>query len=343
MSTTRRRLCLVNPSGGAAGPAAFQRRLADGLAARGHAVAYGLGDQPYQAALVVGGTRDLAGLAGLRRRGIPLLQRLDGINWLHRRVRTGSRHYLRAEINNLLMRLIRRRLASAVVYQSQFARDWWERQFGPAPIPSAVVYNGVPLDRFTPEGEADRPVEGIRMLVVEGRLGGGYEVGLRAAADLAQRLALTTGEPVELVVAGELAQGVRSGFPDIHPARARWLGTVPPDAIPALDRSAHLLFAADLNAACPNAVLEALACGLPVVSYATGALPELVEGQSGMLAPYGGDPWKLEPPDVDGLAQAAAAVLAELEAYRLGARQRAESAFGQERMVEGYLRALGWD
>jgi glycosyltransferase involved in cell wall biosynthesis len=78
------------------------------------------------------------------------------------------------------------------------------------------------------------------------------------------------------------------------------------------------------------------------VAFATGALPELVQGDAGRLAPYGGDPWKLEAPDIEGLAQAAVEVLAEQDRYRRGARARAERAFGQERMVQGYLDALGW-
>ena len=62
----------------------FQYKLADGLQARGIQVCQDLSDTPYQAVLVIGGTRALAGLWRLRRRGIPVVQRLDGMNWLHR-------------------------------------------------------------------------------------------------------------------------------------------------------------------------------------------------------------------------------------------------------------------
>jgi len=120
----------------------------------------------------------------------------------------------------------------------------------------------------------------------------------------------------------------------------QFAGLVPREQIPALDRSAHLLYAADINAACPNSVVEALACGLPVVSFATGALPELVTGDAGRIVPYGGDPWQLHPPDLDALARAAAEVLADQARFRAGARRRAEEALGLDPMVDAYLDVL---
>ncbi len=95
-----------------------------------------------------------------------------------------------------------------------------------------------------------------------------------------------------------------------------------------------------MNAACPNSVIEALACGLPVVSFDTGALPELVTSDAGRMATYGGDPWELDPPDVAALAQAAAEVLQNQAKLRLGARRQAEQAFGLDKMVDEYLQVL---
>jgi glycosyltransferase involved in cell wall biosynthesis len=77
-----------------------------------------------------------------------------------------------------------------------------------------------------------------------------------------------------------------------------------------------------------------------VVSFDTGALPELVTGDAGRVVAYGGDPWQLEPPDVAGLAQAAAVLLDDQPRFRRAARQRAEAAFGLDRMVEAYLEVL---
>jgi glycosyltransferase involved in cell wall biosynthesis len=105
-------------------------------------------------------------------------------------------------------------------------------------------------------------------------------------------------------------------------------------------RESHALFSADLHPACPNSVIEALACGLPVVAYDTGSLAELITPEAGVVAPYGGNPWKLEPPVVAPLARGLAQVLENQEKFRTGARARAESAFSVQVMMERYLEAL---
>ena len=120
----------------------------------------------------------------------------------------------------------------------------------------------------------------------------------------------------------------------------QWAGVLTREQIPPVDRSAHVLFSADLNAACPNSVIEAMACGLPVISYATGSLPELIEGDAGLVVPWGSNFWKLEPPDIPVLAEAALRVVEEQDRFRPAARARAEAEFGLERMVDRYMQVL---
>jgi glycosyltransferase involved in cell wall biosynthesis len=332
-----KRLCLTPRASNVGGVRSFQARFAAELARCGIEVTFDLADTPYDAVLVAGGTRDLHRLRRARNAGIPVIQRLDGINWLHRVRRTGLRHFLRAERANWLLAHIRRRLATGIVYQSEFARGWWERAYGPVPVAHTVIHNGVPLDEYSPDGPHDRPADRARLLLVEGSLAGGYEQGLETAVALAERLQDHHGIALELMIAGAAAPELQAHWN----ARARvplaWAGLLPAADIPRLDRSAHLLYAADLNPACPNSVIEALACGLPVAAYDTGALKELVTGDSGRVTPYGGDPWKLEPPDVAALAAAAAEMLADNDRFRRAARARAEAAFALGAMTARYI------
>jgi glycosyltransferase involved in cell wall biosynthesis len=335
-----KRVCILPRMSGVGGMVSFRAKFAAGLVSRGIGISNNLTDEPYDAVLVIGGTRQLAGLWRARKRGIPIVQRLDGFNWLHKQLRTGVRHFLRAEWGNWVLSTIRARLANEIVYQSEFVRDWWERAYGAARIPHSVVLNGVDLNQFTSNGPGSPPEDRFRILLVEGTLGGGYEMGLDHAVGLVEKLSGSVKRPVELMVVGRVADSLRQRADQSTQIPIIWSGKVPAERIPEIDRSAHVLFSADLHPACPNAVIEALACGLPVAAFNTGALPELVTGDAGRLADYGGDPWKLEPADIPGLARAAQEILENQARFRNAARKRAEQAFSLQKMIDGYIAAI---
>ncbi len=387
------KVCIVPRVSGVGGMVSFRDRLVAVFERQGVSVTQELDDLPYQAVLVIGGTRQLRGLWEARRRGIPIVQRLDGMNWLHRlpksayhpstrfrqdqpastsassvrhsgqrtstgfqqaqlassggRLRFSMRHILRAELANFNLALIRRYLATTIVYQSQFARQWWERVYGAIYQPQRVIYNGVNLSLFSPYGEHQRPSDRLRILMVEGSLGGGYEWGLQVAVGLVEELrALQTAwikrypQGVELMVVGQVAEHIRQAWEQTDTEFIRWRGRVAPAEIPFLDRSAHILYSADVHPACPNAVIEALACGLPVLAFATGALPELVTAECGRVVSYGGDAWRLEQPDIPALARAGVEIALQQEKMRPAARARAEAYFDVEAMAKAYAEVL---
>jgi glycosyltransferase involved in cell wall biosynthesis len=356
-----KRICLAPRMRGVGGMVSFQHKLTEGLQHRGYEVGFDPADGAYTSVLIIGGTRQVAGVWRARRRGARIVQRLDGMNWLHKvRGRTrpalSLRHVLRAEYGNWLLAWTRKRLAHRIVYQSEFSKQWWERVYGPANKPHRIIYNAVDLDRYTPQGDHTRPGDRWRILLVEGSLMGGYEMGLQAAVELGFYLSQILvdhpklNRPIELMVAGKVSREVQDTwdqkFNENWAARSNgrfsltWAGLVPGESISELDRSAHLLYSADINAACPNSVIEALACGLPVVAFDTGALPELVSQEAGRVVSYGGDPWKLDSPDTSALARAACDLLGNLDDHRQAARLRAEVEFSLEDMVDGYLEVL---
>ena len=325
-------ICVVPKLEGLGGMVSFQKR--------GIHTTYNLEDHHNQAILVIGGTRQLSKLWQARRRGIRIVQRLDGLNWLHRKQKTGIRYYIRSETNNLLLAFIRRYVADHIVYQSEFSRRWWQLSYGNLSTSSQVVYNGIDLDAYSPDGPHQRPVDHFRILLVEGHLGKRNAQGLNSALGMLQLLNDVHHLPTHLVVVGDISPQVQAELSSKAAGAINWSGVLPREQIPQTDRSAHVLFSADLNAACPNSVIEALACGLPVISFDTGALSEIVKDGAGLVVPYGSDYWNLEPPVLPPLAQAAARILTENDSFRQAARLRAEAAFSLDRMIDGYLEAF---
>lgn len=290
--------------------------------------------------LVSGGTRQLPDLWKARRRGVRIVQRLAQGNWIHRARFTDVGHYYRSVRNNLLLAYIRRFLAHRVVYQSEFVQRFWQERFGEVSGQGFVIHNGVDLELYSPNGEEFPPADHIRMLVVEGHLGGGNEPYLENAVHFAEHLQRSASQKVELMVVGDVPEQLRHIWDQKSEVWINWTGVVERQKIAGIDRSAHFLFSAELNAGCPNSVVEAMACGLPVIGFETGSLPELVNAGAGIIVPYGGDYWKLETPDLGGLTQAGITVLQNQSQYRQAARKRAEAGLDVQKVVADYLAVL---
>ncbi|MCQ3937586.1 MAG: hypothetical protein DPW18_11145 [Chloroflexi bacterium] len=337
------KICVTPRVEGTGGMASFRLKFEQGLKARGIDVTHDL-DEKSDAVLVIAGTRFLPDLKRARRRGIRVVQRLDGINWVHRVKWSGVKYTLRAVYGNFMLSLIRNRFADRVIYQSEFIRKWWEDWYGAAEAPATVIHNGVDLQTYTPKGEGERPADKIRMLLLEGSLARGLNSGLFHAVAVAEKM--SAKHPMEVVVAGMVDEGTQRKLTSVLSVNSvvnlsvRFLGTVPRGEIPKLARSSHLMYCAEVNPPCPNSVIESLACGLPVIGFDTGSLRELVGGDAGCIVPYGANPWKLEMPDVDALASSAWEMLEKQEQVRRSARRRAEAEFGLDGMVESYLKVL---
>lgn len=333
-------ICLFPKLNSTGGPSSFQKKLTTCLSQEGIEVHFDLQRRDIAAVLVVGGSSHLSQLASVKKRGIRIVQRLDGMNWLHKVNKTGLRHYLRSEWNNAVLSTIRKKYADFIVYQSQFTREWWKKVYGEIPAPDTVIHNGVDIDLFTPTGEEKPPQDHLRVMVVEGSFYGGHQRDLLNALDFARGLADRLKMPVELVIASRAPQAMLDRLPVYENVHLNWLGIVPLSDIPSLDRSAHLFFPAEINAACPNSVIEAMACGLPVVGFATGSIPELVGNDGGLTAPYGSDYWKLEAPQLDELVEAGMEIYHKQDQYRNAARERAITYFDMRDMAQRYLEIL---
>ena len=85
--------------------------------------------------------------------------------------------------------------------------------------------------------------------------------------------------------------------------RVEFTGPLDRDAMAALMRRCHLMLNPSRVDNMPNSVLEAMACGIPVVSTNVGGVPYIIDdGQTGLLVPAG---------DPQAMAAAAIQILTE--------------------------------
>ena len=140
-----------------------------------------------------------------------------------------------------------------------------------APGPAMVLFVG----NLLPVKGADRlPAIWQAVAAAAGRL----------QPPLSAELAVAGAGPLHRRLVADLGPAIRGGS-------VRLLGPVPHERVGELMRSARCLLLASRSEGMPNVVIEALACGVPVVATAVGEVPYLVqEGVNGFaVAPDGGE------------------------------------------------------
>jgi glycosyltransferase involved in cell wall biosynthesis len=147
-----------------------------------------------------------------------------------------------------------------------------------------VLRNGVDLALFAPQNRAVARRElGLdaagRLVLSVGWLipRKGHDLAIRAAAAMPEVTLLIVGEGPEANTLKCLAEQLGSSD------RVRFLGSMPQERLARVYSAADVLLLASSREGLPNVVLEALACGTPVVATAVWGTPEVVAPQAGRL------------------------------------------------------------
>lgn len=221
------------------------------------------------------------------------------------------------------------RFITQYVTVSRQLADWLADTDGVARSRITQIYNGVDVRRFSPAARAaDSFVVGtvgrLQAVKDQATLLRAVAVLLGREPALQARLRLRlAGDGPERTALGELARSL--GIDQVTEF-AGWQ-----DDVPAELRRLDVFVLPSLNEGISNTLLEAMACGRPVIATDVGGNPELVvDGGTGYLVPVG---------DVAVLADRLARYAAEpflAAAHGRAGRARVEREFGIPRMLDAY-------
>jgi glycosyltransferase involved in cell wall biosynthesis len=263
-----------------------------------------------------------------RRRGIPYVLSLRGGDVPGLVPELDATHRLIAPIRRALLR----RALGVVANSESLAR----LSEATDPIPVAVIPNGVDAEYFSPAPMRDRdPDSNVRVLFV-GRFTAqkNLPVLLEAVADLRRDSGCRF--VIDVVGDGPLRdEWTRIGRNLRLDEVIHWHGWLSKDELRELYRQADCFANPSLYEGMPNTVLEAMACGLPVIASDIGGNDALVKhGGNGFL-------FSLEQPE--GLREALRAFAQDAELRRRmgdAGRRRVVSEFSWESVASCYVELI---
>lgn len=223
------------------------------------------------------------GTMAARRAGSPaVVNAITGLGYVY----TGSdwRSRLLRPVVNSLYRHALGYANQRIIFQNSDDQAVLQRIGAVTPDQAALIPgSGVDVAAFTPAPEP----EGDPLVVLPARLL--WDKGLREFVDAA-RILRAEGSRVRFTLVGGLDEGNPSGSAEADIRRwvqegvVEWWGAS--DDMPSVYRAAHVVALPSYREGLPKVVIEASACGRPVVTTdAPGCRDAVVDGETGYLVP----------------------------------------------------------
>lgn len=205
-------------------------------------------------------------------------------------------------------------ITDLTIFQSEYARHATRKKFPVIVHDGPVIRNPVDIITFTPHGPKHPALRDFE-----------YDVRLCSATwstnpkkGSAEIYAVAAAHPeIGFVLCGRFP-----GAPDLP--NISQMGILGRSELASAMRTCTAFLTFSENDACPNVVLEAMACGLPVLYKESGGTPELAEGCGVSV-------------EVDNLSAALTQLTDYRQEWAASARARAETVFNPDKVLRRYL------
>lgn len=224
--------------------------------------------------------------------------------------------------------------ADHVFWQSEFCRRSADKFLGTRNKPGEILYNAVDTERFCPlkQKQPGKPVT----FLITGKIGQHLNYRLESTIT-ALAEARNSGLDAKLLISGwietpylinEFAKSL--GLTDfIH-----FSGPYTQEQAPFIYRSADIYVTMKYLDPCPNAVLEAMACGLPVLYSESGGTPELVGRAAGIGLSVPEDWYKIHVPSSQVICSGMMEIAKTHTKMGVYARRRATTQFDIKKWID---------
>lgn len=324
-----------SPGGG--GPTVFVYKTAQALIKKGYTVRY---DKPNRADVALCIIETGKVLRQVNRAKTKVILRVDGIYcreyWhggpgrLWRPDMTALHTKLKTDVPNV----------DYMIYQSHWSKTRLDEEIVKRPDNKwNVIYNGVDVHRFTPNL---RDNDEYTNLFHIGKMRNGYimESLIGTYQELKKR-----GHKMRLVMAGNMdAECVKVYAPYKGDKDINHLGAFPNTTAFKAFNQGDIYLGPRMGSSCDNVIVEALACGLPVIVPKWGGNSELIEDRVHGIVVDSGGRWNYGPDYIQKLADGVEEIMVEdglMGVMGLRAREHAVNNFTIDKMVDKYLKAAG--
>ena len=313
------------------GPTSFKSKFENYFNQIGYEFIYPWKAEIPEILFIINGSRKIFWILLCKLLGSKIVLRLDGIEPSVKTYFFSRNFYLTLK-NKLILALniiIRNYLADGIVYQSEYLKHAWNENFRIIKTKDIIIYNSFDLKKVC----NNKKNKILKLLCVEGNIPfeNAYLEPVVKVSEYLQSKNLIT----ETVVIGNINNQAKEYLIKKN-KNIQVKGEIPHyDVLKYYPGSLYLVM--EVNPACPNSVIEALANSVPIIGFKTGSLTEMLNNECSYLVDYNRDIKKLEVPDTRELLLAAENVIKNYDQYSKSARKLAEKKYALAKMGKEYL------